>query len=605
MSRASAAALGAMVLLAAVLRFSGLGWGLRHPPHPDEQVFVENVRQMAERGDLDHRYYEYPGLVFHLLRPAIALAPEGGPAAYRLARGMIAGFGVAGCVATFLLGRALGGTAVGLVAALLIAVSPLAVHTAHMVRPDVILQVFVTGALLALLRLGPRLRDDAVAGAWLGAALAVKFSGAFALPSYLLRRFAVPGPKARGLALATGVIALVFAATTPYALIHAPEFAAGVRTQVGHHYGDEEPVGPLGMGPAYALAWVRALGWPAIAAAVAGAAIGLRRDARLFGPLVALPVVTLAVMATQRFLFSRHLLPSLAVPAVLAALALARLAAIAAARTGAREAVLGCVLGIAAAALPFARSFGYVRDIARPGTRDHALDWAQVHLSRGARVLSTVERLGLDPASLELSESPSLGPHDRPLAVAMDHVIATGADHAQALAGLVEVARFTPESAVAGPTIRVLSVPRDARPAHAAVPLRPEMLTASENAGQLAAAVDGDVETLWRTADPQRPGDWIAVALEEPVELARIEIALGPHARFAAREMQVAISGDGSAWMDVRSRVARPTPDRQHAHRSQVLVLAPPVRARFVRVGLRRSGAHRWGVAELRLFAAR
>jgi hypothetical protein len=36
---------------------------------------------------------------------------------------------------------------------------------------------------------------------------------------------------------------------------------------------------------------------------------------------------------------------------------------------------------------------------------------------------------------------------------------------------------------------------------------------------------------------------------------------------------------------------------------SQVLVLAPPVGARFVRLGLRRSGAHRWGIAELRLFA--
>src|SRR6185436_2496662 len=133
-TRASAAALGAILVLAACLRFASLDWGLRHPPHPDETVFVENARQMAERGDLDHRYYEYPGLVFHLLRPVLAFAPAGGPRAYLLARGLMAAFGVLACAATFVLGRALSGPAAGLTAALLVAVSPLAVHTAHMVR---------------------------------------------------------------------------------------------------------------------------------------------------------------------------------------------------------------------------------------------------------------------------------------------------------------------------------------------------------------------------------------------------------------------------------------------------------------------------------------
>jgi hypothetical protein len=59
-------------------------------------------------------------------------------------------------------------------------------------------------------------------------------------------------------------------------------------------------------------------------------------------------------------------------------------------------------------------------------------------------------------------------------------------------------------------------------------------------------------------------------------------------------------------WTDVRSRPARPAVGAQRPEAgpaSQVLVLTPPVRTRFLRVGLRRSGAHRWGVAELRLFA--
>jgi hypothetical protein len=132
------------------------------------------------------------------------------------------------------------------------------------------------------------------------------------------------------------------------------------------------------------------------------------------------------------------------------------------------------------------------------------------------------------------------------------------------------------------------------------------MLRASENAGELAQASDGDPATLWRTEDPQRPGDWLAVEMPESARLGRIELLLGSHARFAARELQVAISADGVLWTDVRSRPARPAIGGQRPENgpaSQVLVLTPPVATRFVRVGLRRSGAHRWGVAELRLFA--
>jgi hypothetical protein len=224
----------------------------------------------------------------------------------------------------------------------------------------------------------------------------------------------------------------------------------------------------------------------------------------------------------------------------------------------------------------------------------------------GARVLSSVERLGLDPRRVELTEVLRLGPHDGPLALEMDFVLATGADDARALAGLVERARFEPESAVSGPALRVLSAPATARPAYRPLPLAPGMLRASENAAELAKASDGDPATLWRTEDPQRPGDWLAVEMPESARLGRIELLLGSHARFAARELQVAISADGVLWTDVRSRPARPAVGGQRPETgpaSQVLVLTPPVATRFVRVGLRRSGAHRWGVAELRLFA--
>jgi len=150
-------ALGSILLLAGVLRFTGLGWGLRHTPHWDERVFVENAVQMVAARDLDHRYYEYPGLFFYLLYPVLGIggfAPPATPAAYLAVRGVVAAFGVASVAGVYLLGTRLSGPAAGLVGALLLAASPLDVSTAHEVRPDVVLQFFVLVALLAFRRIG-------------------------------------------------------------------------------------------------------------------------------------------------------------------------------------------------------------------------------------------------------------------------------------------------------------------------------------------------------------------------------------------------------------------------------------------------------------------
>ena len=56
-----------ILTVAAVLRFTALGWGLQHPPHVDEEPFVHHTLAMLGRGDFDHAYYEYPGLMFYIL----------------------------------------------------------------------------------------------------------------------------------------------------------------------------------------------------------------------------------------------------------------------------------------------------------------------------------------------------------------------------------------------------------------------------------------------------------------------------------------------------------------------------------------------------------
>src|SRR5207247_629527 len=61
--------------VAALLRFKGLSWGLRHPPHVDEQPFVDYARTLLARDDFDHRFYEYPGLLFYLLAAVLRFVP--------------------------------------------------------------------------------------------------------------------------------------------------------------------------------------------------------------------------------------------------------------------------------------------------------------------------------------------------------------------------------------------------------------------------------------------------------------------------------------------------------------------------------------------------
>ena len=283
---------------------------------------MENVRGMLARGDLDHRFHEYPGLLFYLLLPAVAavdrttLAREG----YLLARAVIATFGVASVGLAFLLGRSLAGVAGGLAAALLLAVSPIEVQTAHMVRPDVVLETFVLLAFLALVRVGEARKWDALSGAALGAAVAVKFSGVLLAPSYAVKRLLAPGRRFTGLGLAVAAALAVFAVCSPYTLLDFDGFLAGARVQVGYHY-EVRPRGPQhfwGMAVTYGRVLAKGLGVAGAALAVAGVAL-TRREWRTWLPLWIFPLVTVAVFSTAEVNRDRFLLPALGVLAVVRA----------------------------------------------------------------------------------------------------------------------------------------------------------------------------------------------------------------------------------------------------------------------------------------------
>jgi len=595
------AALFGILALAAALRIAGLGWGLRHPPHPDESVFVDNVAAMIRSGDLDHRYYQYPGLFFYMLYPLVYVLPHDppGPSAYLAARALVAAFGVAACALIDVLGRRAGGPGAGLLAALLLAVSPVAVETAHMVRPDVVLQALTIVALLALLGVGPRVGGDVRAGLALGLAGAVKFTAVFLVPSYLARRLVVPGPRVRGALIAGAVALAVFVLASPYAALHAGEFVGGVRAQVGYHY-QERGLGPVSYGRMvlfYLESSRKALGLPAALLCVVGL-LPAWRSWRVWAPLLLLPVTAIAVLATSDVKHDRFLLPALSVGFVLAGMGAERLA-------GPRRAVFALVA--AAATVPaLLSSLTYVGGVVAPSTRDRAVDAVDASARRGSLVVSSVERLGLDLSRVEVLGLDGLGRSQRAQVLEADLVVSTDSDEPEALAGLEGVLVAEPVNAWNGPRLTVWRVPASIRPARRRVRLEPAWLSASENAAELAQAVDGRDDTWWRTEKVQRPGDWLQVTLPEPVRLDRIELDVDGNGRLGARELKVLVSADGGEFVEAATRPGRAALDDQGVEgktHSQVLLLAPPRVARAFRLLLARPGAHRWGVAELRVDA--
>jgi len=76
-SRVTRLILALVLILAAALRFTGLSWGLRHPPHTDERVFVENTSAPVFRlgHPLKIRTIPVYGLVGFRFSPDSTLVP--------------------------------------------------------------------------------------------------------------------------------------------------------------------------------------------------------------------------------------------------------------------------------------------------------------------------------------------------------------------------------------------------------------------------------------------------------------------------------------------------------------------------------------------------
>lgn len=412
---------------------------------------MENVLEMVKREDFDHRHPGYPGLHFYLQRAVFQamLASDGRPLAsipradfYLAARRVTLAAGAATAALVFFIGLKVSPRWGGGLAAALTALSPLAFRESAVVNPDLMLGLFAVLAVLTAQRLreSPTLLRHAVAGAAVGLATAVKYTGAATVVSYGLAVWLASERRASRALAGVGAAVAAFALSSPYTFWSLMDSARGLERHVGY-YGDRGGNAALQVLEALSS---RGLGIPGALLALVGAAAALRSREPKRLVLLAFPVAYLLPFAFFDRAFPRHALPLVPFGAVLAALGVSLFPG------RARS-----VLALAILALPTAGSLDLVRRSGKPSPADRALAWARAAIPEGSRVLEDQWTPRLDPERfhvhrLRVEEQVFLGN--------FDWVLYSGYPPGIEVEGMREVQRFSTGDAL-GAEIAVYQVP--------------------------------------------------------------------------------------------------------------------------------------------------
>jgi 4-amino-4-deoxy-L-arabinose transferase-like glycosyltransferase len=182
--------------VALALRIVGDAFGLPAHFHWDEPTIVNRAIRMGN-GDLNPHFFYYPGLTFYLTfaceaalylvghlvhaypsTTAYAAAYFTDSTPFYLVGRVVGGvLGAATCLLCFLLGRRVFSPVVGLLAACLLAVAPVAVANGHFITNDVPMSFFTVLAYLWIWRVyeRDRWRDYVLAGLAIGLGVATKY----------------------------------------------------------------------------------------------------------------------------------------------------------------------------------------------------------------------------------------------------------------------------------------------------------------------------------------------------------------------------------------------------------------------------------------------
>jgi hypothetical protein len=180
-----ALALGIILALGALLRLIGIRFGLPMAYHNDEWVLVLATKQFFH-GDFNPHNFLYPSLLMYIMYAFERLyflffsGRDNLSTLYTLCRVNVVVFGVASLWLLYRLGSRLHDYRTGLIAALLLCLSPLHVINSHFATTDVPLTFFILLTLWATLRLAETrsMADYVLAGICFGLTVSIKIPGA-------------------------------------------------------------------------------------------------------------------------------------------------------------------------------------------------------------------------------------------------------------------------------------------------------------------------------------------------------------------------------------------------------------------------------------------
>jgi hypothetical protein len=395
----------ALILAAGLgLRLWNIDYGLPFVYSIDEGSHFTSRAVEMFRQDLDPGYYQNPSaytyLIYALLR--VMYGPLGflfelpfgnvtdqfdkNPTEIWIAaRALAAVLCLAGVAATYWAARRLWGVREGLVAAALLCFAFLPVAYSRVAVTDVGALVGVALALAFAVRAYEegRVRHFAAAGAAAGLALSFKYTAGLALLPVAIaalgrlwpRRADSPLRPLGGLALGAALAGLVFVALNPYLFGSLDAWWSDLRDQA-EVAADQPKPGQESGGVSYyldSLTW--GLGWAAALAALAGAALELRRSPVRGLMLVAVPLALFVYLSLQSRYFGRWLLPAYPALAMLAAAALARTSSLVPSRSWGAAALAG--LTVLVLAQPLAADIRSAQVLGRDDTRQQARDWIE------------------------------------------------------------------------------------------------------------------------------------------------------------------------------------------------------------------------------------
>jgi 4-amino-4-deoxy-L-arabinose transferase-like glycosyltransferase len=342
----------ALILLAGLaLRIWNIDYGLPFVYSVDEgSHFASRAVEMFWQ-DFDPGYYQNPAtytyLVYGLLR--VMYGPLGflfdlpfsnvteqfakDPAEIWIAaRTLAALLCMLGVVATYWAARRLWSVREGLVAAALLAFTFLPVAYSRVAVTDVGALAGVALALLWAARAADdgRTRDYALAGAAAGLAISFKYTaGLVLLPLGIAALGRLRSDRLRvlgGLVLGGALAALVFVLLNPCLFGSLDQWWTDLRDQADVAANDRKPGQESGGAGYYLDSLTWGLGWAALAAALVGAVIELRRELMRGLILIALPLALFVYLATQSRYFGRWLLPAYPAFALLGAVGITQAA---------------------------------------------------------------------------------------------------------------------------------------------------------------------------------------------------------------------------------------------------------------------------------------